>query len=146
MPIPLAALTNKTHPNGIVLSEDESILYVAESYTNRILAFSLVGPGRVAEQGKRVFSDLPCHPSGEPLGNLPDGIALHPRGWLAVAHYGMGQVQILRADGVLITSLDVGMPLISNLVFIDEHTLLVTGGYAEPGPGAVKRIKITIHA
>jgi microcystin degradation protein MlrC/sugar lactone lactonase YvrE len=134
------------YPNGIVLSEDESILYVAESYANRILAFSLVGPGRVAEQGKRVFSDLPCHPSGEPLGNLPDGIALHPRGWLAVAHYGMGQVQILRADGVLITSLDVGMPLISNLVFIDEHTLMVTGGYAEPGPGAVKRIKITIHA
>jgi gluconolactonase len=58
----------------------------------------------------------------------------------------MGQVQLLTSDGVLIASLEVGMPLVSNLVFIDEQTLLVTGGYAEPGPGAVKRLKISIHA
>ena len=134
------------YPNGIVLSADESILYVAESYANRILAISLTGPGTLAEDGRRVLADLPCHPSGEPLGNLPDGIALHPRGWLGVAHYGMGQVQLLTSDGVLIASLEVGMPLVSNLVFIDEQTLLVTGGYHEPGPGAVKRLKISIHA
>lgn len=134
------------YPNGIVLSADESILYVAESYANRILAISLTGPGTLAEDGRRVLADLPCHPSGEPLGNLPDGIALHPRGWLGVAHYGMGQVQLLTSDGVLIASLEVGMPLVSNLVFIDEQTLLVTGGYDEPGPGAVKRLKISIHA
>lgn len=134
------------YPNGILLSADETILYVAESYANRILAFSLTGPGRVAAGGGQVFADLPRHPSGDPLGNLPDGIALHPRGWIGVAHYGMGQVQILSADGVLITSLEVGMPLVSNLFFIDEYTIMVTGGYAEPGPGAVKQLKISIDA
>lgn len=134
------------YPNGIALSSDESMLYVAESYANRILAFSMTGPGIVAEDGKRVFADLPCHPSGEPLGNLPDGIALHARGWLTVAHYGMGKVQLLTSDGVLIASLEVGMPLVSNLFFIDEHTIMVTGGHAEPGPGAVRRLKISIDA
>jgi hypothetical protein len=38
------------------------------------------------------------------------------------------------------------MPLVSNLFFIDEHTIMVTGGHAEPGPGAVRRLKISIDA
>jgi gluconolactonase len=134
------------YPNGIALSADESRLFVAESYANRILAFQLDGPGKVSEAGKTVYTDLPSNPSGDPLGNLPDGISLHPRGWLGVAHYGMGRVQLLSSDGVLIASLEVDMPLVSNLVFQDEHTLVVTGGFAEPGPGGVRKIKISIHA
>lgn len=134
------------YPNGIALSSDESTLFVAESYANRILAFRLDGPGKVSEAGKKVFADLPSNPSGDPIGNLPDGIALHPRGWLGVAHYGMRQVQLLSSDGLLIASLEVDMPLVSNLMFQDEHTLVVTGGFAEPGPGGVRKIKISIHA
>jgi gluconolactonase len=58
----------------------------------------------------------------------------------------MGRVQLLSSDGVLIASLEVDMPLVSNLVFEDEHTLWVTGGFAEPGPGGVRNIKISIDA
>jgi microcystin degradation protein MlrC/sugar lactone lactonase YvrE len=124
------------YPNGIALSADGAWLYVAESYRNRILRFRLRSPG-VVDGGYEVFADLPSNPSGDPVGNLPDGIAFNTAGQLAVAHYGMQRVQLLSPEGRLLGSYDSGMPCTSNVFFTDDHTLLVTGGYGEPGPGAV---------
>ncbi|NDC77151.1 MAG: SMP-30/gluconolactonase/LRE family protein [Chitinophagia bacterium] len=124
------------YPNGIALSADGGWLYVAESHRNRILRFRLRSPG-VAEGGYEVFADLPSNPNGDPVGNLPDGIAFNSAGQLAVAHYGMQRVQLLSPEGILLGSYDSGMPCTSNVFFTDDHTLLVTGGYGEPGPGAL---------
>jgi gluconolactonase len=124
------------YPNGIALSPDGGWLYVAESYRNRILRYRLRAPG-VVDGGYEVFAELPSHPSGDPISNLPDGIAFNAAGQLAVAHYGMQQVQLLTPEGRLLGSYDSGMPCTSNVFFTDDQTLLVTGGYGEPGPGAV---------
>jgi len=124
------------YPNGIAISADGQWLYVAESYRNRILRFRISRPG-VVESSHDVFAELPYHPAGGPLGNLPDGIAFNRKEQLAVAHYGMQCVQLLASDGSLSGSFDTGMPCTSNVYFMDDETLLVTGGYGEPGPGAV---------
>ncbi|MBK8505991.1 MAG: SMP-30/gluconolactonase/LRE family protein [Saprospiraceae bacterium] len=125
--------------NGIAISPDGLSLLVAESYQNRILVMDLESPGRVSN--KRVFAELPINPTNQQTGNLPDGIAFDPAGRLWVAHYGMQVVQVLSASGDLVATYDTGIPLTSNLCFMGTD-LIVTGGFAEPGPGRVSRLPI----
>ncbi len=127
-------------PNGIALSADEKLLLVAESYANRILVFPIQSPG-IIEKGKEVFAALPTHPSGELIKNLPDGIRIDEKGNVWVAHYGMQAVQVLSPEGILINTVRTEFPLTSNLC-LAGNSLVVTGGYEEPGPGGLSRIKI----
>jgi len=133
------------YANGLILSHDESILYVAESYGNRILALTLDQKRLV--RNRQVLIQLPEHPSGDPLKNLPDGLGIDREGRIWVAHYGMGMLQVIAPEGELITSVETHLPLTSNLTFIEDtpgkKVLLVTGGYGEPGPGAV--MKVTVY-
>ena len=132
--------TGVDYPNGLVLGEYEKCLYVAESYRNRILKMGLSEPGVLAGKPE-VFADLPVHPSNTAVANLPDGLALDNRGNVWVAHYGMSAVQLLSPAGRLLHSIDTQLPLTSNLCFLvdspERQILLITGGYGEPGPGAV---------
>jgi sugar lactone lactonase YvrE len=75
------AADNLKSPNGHVLSDDESILYVAESGGGRVLAFDVQPDGALA--GQRVFADLPPA-DGLPIAP-PDGICLDAQGaiWAA---------------------------------------------------------------
>ncbi|HEY1062578.1 MAG TPA: SMP-30/gluconolactonase/LRE family protein [Daejeonella sp.] len=127
------------YPNGLVLSADEDCLYVAESYENRILKLVLKAPGLTGESPK-VFVRLPVNPSGNEIDNLPDGLALNNRGELLVAHYGMQAIQLISDAGKHLATMDTGMPLTSNLCFLDDNTLVVTGGFGEPGPGCLFKI------
>jgi gluconolactonase len=127
-------------PNGIALSNDGRLLYIAESYQNRILVIPLKSSG-TPDGGWQVFSELPAHFSGDIIKNLPDGIKTDDTGCLWVAHYGMQAVQVLSAAGMLINSIDTTLPLTSNL-FLHHNTVIVTGGYSEPGPGGVIKINI----
>ncbi|ODS81371.1 MAG: hypothetical protein ABS46_11695 [Cytophagaceae bacterium SCN 52-12] len=125
------------YANGLALSNSEDILYVAESYGNRILSFHFREDGA----GRNILIDLPSHPSGDPLKSLPDGLAVDIDGRIWVAHYGMQAIQVVSPEGFLLHTIDTGLPLTSNLAFITDtpakKELLVTGGYGEPGPGAV---------
>ena len=125
--------------NGIAISPDGHTLFIAESYQNKILAMKLESPGRAVD--KKVFAELPRNPFNHQTGNLPDGIAFDPVGRLWVAHYGMQAVQVLSASGNLLATYDTGIPLTSNLCFMGTD-LIVTGGFAEPGPGRVSRLPI----
>ena len=127
------------YPNGLVLSADENCLYIAESYKNRILKLVLKAPGS-ADGSPDVFVNLPINPLGTDIGNLPDGLAINSKGELLVAHYGMQAVQVISENGQLLLSIDSGMPLTSNLCFLDDQTIIVTGGFGEPGPGGLYKI------
>lgn len=133
--------TGLDYPNGIEQSKDGNFLFVAESYQNRIIRFDLRKPAAQRKEFE-VLIDLPANPSGLEIGNLPDGIALNNKGVLAVAHYGMQAVQLVNLQGQLLASYDSGMPCTSNVLFLDDETLVVTGGYAEPGPGAVFKLEL----
>ncbi|MFC5411488.1 SMP-30/gluconolactonase/LRE family protein [Larkinella bovis] len=126
------------YANGLALNAAEDRLFVAESYGNRILVFDLAKPGQ-AELIKAI--PLPAHQSGDPGKNLPDGLAVDSEGRIWVAHYGMQAIHILSPEGLVVDTFDTGLPLTSNLTFVtegpDRKELLITGGYGEPGPGAV---------
>lgn len=136
---------NIDYANGLVLAADEKRIYVAESYLNRILVVELGGPG-MALRRPEVFAALPVNPSGRETGNLPDGLAVDGQGRLWVAHYGMGAVQVLNSSGEHLFTVETELPLTSNLCFVEDlpgkQTLLVTGGYAEPGPGALMLLTV----
>jgi gluconolactonase len=129
------------YPNGIAMSNDGRILFVAESYKNRIIQFELDDAG-MPTKAIATFIDLPRNPSGKAIDNLPDGIAINGNNIMAVAHYGMQSVHLVSPEGELMASYDTGMPCTSNVYFLDDDRLLVTGGYAEPGPGAVFTLNI----
>lgn len=121
--------------NGITIDPEDRYLMVAESYANRIIKIDLKEPG-IRNGSHEVFATLPFNPENKETGNLPDGIRLDLYGRLWVAHYGMQQVHVLSAEGELLISYDTGIPLTSNLSFA-ENGIFVTGGWGEPGPGAV---------
>ena len=123
------------YPNGICLSTKKNKLFIAESYKNRILVVDLKEPGLPAT-GVRPFCQLPSNTENPQTGNLPDGILTDASDRLWVAHYGMQCVHVISKDGELINTYDTGIPLTSNLCFVNDNVrLVVTGGRGEPGPG-----------
>lgn len=133
------AADNLDYPNGLVLSHDGKWLYVSESYKNRVLKIAVDTPGKLADE-VHLFAALPCHASGRMEDNLPDGLTLDNAGNVWVAHYGMGAIYKIDVREEIIFAICLPMPLISNLIFIQDGILIVTGGYKEPGPGAVFKV------
>lgn len=124
---------NLDYPNGLALSNNEKTLFVAESYQNRILAIKLQHDNK--SNHIHIVADLPKHASNDIIKNLPDGIKVDEKDNIWVAHYGMGKVQILSANGEIIQSISTEFNLTSNL-FIKDNRVIITGGFQEPGPGA----------
>lgn len=131
--------------NGIALTADGKKLYLAESQTNQIHIYDVAGPGKVGK--RKLFADLPKHPSGDHLQDQPDGICLDAAGNLYVAHYGMKQVQVLDPSGKLIRQYNGGNVTTSNVAFggpkMDQ--LFITGGIGkESGAGGLFRIDLGV--
>lgn len=125
---------NLDYPNGLALSPNEQTLYVAESYKNRIIAINIPAPQNA--DGIVLVAVLPQHLSGKNIDNLPDGIKVDAEGNIWVAHYGMGMIHKLCVDGNILRTIKLPFKLVSNL-FIMDSKIIVTGGYGEPGPGAI---------
>ncbi len=132
-------------PNGIVLTPDGKKLYLAESQTNQVHVYEVTGPGQLGP--RKLFADLPKHPSGDHKRNQPDGMCLDAAGNLYVAHYGMKQVQVLNPQGKLIRQYDGGNETTSNVAFggPSHTTLYVTGGLGkEAGEGGIFKIELKV--
>ncbi len=128
-------------PNGIVLRPDGKELLVGESQKNRILAYPVLAPGKLGEF--KVLVDLPKMDKAKgQIGNEPDGMALDADGNLYVAHYGMGQVQVVSPKGEVIRRYPGGNLRTSNVCFAGPKMdqLYVTGGE----PGALFRLDLGV--
>ncbi len=129
-------------PNGIVLRPDGRTLLVGESQRNRILSYPVSAPGAVGAM--TVFATLPEKAAGQ-IGNEPDGITLDADGNLFVAHYGMGQVQVVSPDGRVIRRYTAGPLTTSNVAFGGPNMdqLFVTGALGDQKtPGALFRLDL----
>lgn len=83
-------LDNVPSPNGLVLSPDESTLFLAVTRANAVWRVPLSRTGRITKVG--IFIQL----SG---GSGPDGLAMDERGNLSVAHAGLGSVWLFDVRG-----------------------------------------------
>lgn len=83
-------LTNVPSPNGLVLSPDEQVLYVAVTRANAVWRVPLLPGGGVAKVG--LYIQL----SG---GLGPDGLAIDRDGGLAICHIGLGTIWLMTPRG-----------------------------------------------
>jgi gluconolactonase len=106
-------------PNGVALNADESAVYLAETYRNRILRFPIATDGSIGEGVHWADTALP---SG------PDGMAFDATGRLFVAHYGAGQVDVYDQTGKLVDAITTSGSSPTNCAFggPDRTQLVVT--------------------
>ena len=129
-------LDNVPSPNGLVLTPDETMIYLAVTRANAVWRVPLLRSGGVSKVG--VFVQL----SG---GSGPDGLAIDEEGNLAIAHAGLGCVwrvsaygeplqRIRCATGRMVTNLAYGGPGRKTL-FITESSsgTILTAELCVPG-------------
>jgi len=104
-------------PNGIVLSHDESVLYVSDMSANRIYAYDVDSPGKVSN--KREFARLN---DGE--GRGCDGMCVDHQGRLYAA--GQNKVWVFEPNGQLVATIAVAKPTINVTFGADNQTLYIT--------------------
>lgn len=113
-------IANAPSPNGLVLSPDEKVLFVAMTRGNCVWRVPLQGDGSVSKVGQFFTS---YGPSG------PDGLAMRADGHLLVANPGLGYVWVLnpRAEPVEVIRGPAGASL-TNFCFGGEEgrTLFMT--------------------
>ena len=113
-------LDNVPSPNGVALSADERVLYLAVTRGNAVWRVPLLDDGSVA----KVSAFFTSHgPSG------PDGLAMDEKGRLIVANPGLGYAWVLnhRAEPEIVLRSPLGASL-TNLAFggPDRQTLYCT--------------------
>ena len=121
-------------PNGVALSPDEKVLYVAVTRGNCVWRVPLMEDGSVAKVGQFFTS---YGPSG------PDGLAMDEQGRLIVANPGLGYAWVLnhRAEPVVVLRSTAGHSL-TNVAFggADRKTLYCT----ESMSGSVLRADLDV--
>ena len=102
-------------PNGIVLSPDEKILYVADHGANWIYAYDIESPGKV--KNKRRFAQLN---GGQGRGS--DGMCVDSRGRL----YATGHGRVFEPTGQPVATIAVGKQTTNCTFGADGKTLYIT--------------------
>ena len=110
-------------PNGVALSPDESVLYVAQSEPTRaiIMAYSLDANGNVTS--KKLFNDLTDLVSKDAPG-LPDGLTVAADGTIFAT--GPGGVIVLSKDGKRLGRISNGKATANCKFGDDGRTLYLT--------------------
>ncbi|NJB70505.1 gluconolactonase [Saonia flava] len=99
------AIQNLTRPNGVALSPDESILYVAQSDPDAayIMSYNILPNGEL-DKGKLLFDATSMVKAG--LKGLPDGLKTDKNGNIFTT--GPGGILILTPEGNLLGRIDTG--------------------------------------
>lgn len=103
-------------PNGIGLSPDGSMLYVAETEPARLWAFDIVEPGVVKKLG------WPSPHGGRLVAGLPgfqrfDSLAVDAAGNICVATLISGCISVIAPDGRTVRQVPMGDPVTTNICF-----------------------------
>jgi len=121
-------------PNGLVLSPDAALLYVAETCAQRLVVLEVRSDGSLSQPEE--FAPTPGGVGG-------DGICLDAEGNIYVAHYGAGRIPVFSPQGELLDSLPAGGMKPTNVAFggdaLDELwiTEVETGAVYRLWPGTV---------
>jgi len=114
-------------PNGVGLSPDGKTLYVAETFTGRVWAFSISGPGEINPQpfpspnGGRLVAGLPGY-------QLLDSLAVDGAGNVCVATLVNGGITVISPDGSNTSHIPMPDTLTTNICFggADLKTAYIT--------------------
>jgi gluconolactonase len=106
-------------PNGIGLSQDEKLLYVAETQTGRVWQFDIAAPGRIepaawpSPHGGKLLANLGGY-------NLCDSLAIDGAGNVCVATIMNGGISVVSPDGQRIDQVSLPDTYVTNICFGGE--------------------------
>lgn len=125
--------TGLAFPNGVAVAPDGSAVYLAETSHNRILRYAMGPDNRIGPR------EVWAHLDGDPG---PDGMAFDADGFLYVAHFNGGRVDVLAPDGRLAGGIPVPGPQPTNVAFggPDRRTLVIT----EVATGALYQVRMRV--
>lgn len=127
--------------NGITLSPDRKLLYVAESHLGRIDTFKVGEDMTLSDQ--RMFVDMALLP-GEPADSNPDGLKFGPDGNIYVGGGTYNRILVLGTDGRLIRKISLAAVLVPNFTWSADgktmYVMTVDDGSNAPYPGRVMAI------
>jgi len=103
-------------PNGVGLSPDGKVVYVAETETGRLWAFDLEEPGKAKKQ------PFPSPHGGRLVCGLPgyqrfDSLALEANGNICVATIITGCITVISPDGNVVRQVKMPDPITTNICF-----------------------------
>ncbi len=117
-------LDTLSRPNGIALSPEENRLYVSVSDPHHATwyRYDINKPGKVKH--KKLFFDVTDLVGQEGQPGLPDGMAMHSKGYLFAS--GPGGIWIFNSEGIPVARIHTGKAT-SNCTFsADEKRLFIT--------------------
>lgn len=135
------------YSNGVLVQEKLHRLLVSEHLNRRVLAFPLLGKGKLGP--KKVFFEFRKAPA---VANAyeqsgPDGIAAFADGDICVADYGNGRILLLSHDGKFLTEIPLKYRFVTNLaIAADQGAIFVTmtrDNASEARDGIVQKFKVT---
>ncbi|MCC6442663.1 MAG: SMP-30/gluconolactonase/LRE family protein [Armatimonadetes bacterium] len=110
--------TGLAFPNGLAVSPDQTKFFVAESSTNRLLAYDLSPDGRLSDKRCAIQFDT----------DTLDGIMFDEYGRLWIARWTNQTVDIVSQEGDLLASLPAGGDQATNLCFWETSLYLTVAG------------------
>ena len=105
----------RSHANGIALSPDGAMLYVAETMVGRVWGFRVTAPGEV-EVPVGLLNPVALL-YGAPGFDLYDSMAVEASGNVCVATLGRGGITVLAPDGTLVEHVPMPDPATTNIAF-----------------------------
>lgn len=132
------------YANGVALSPDGKTLYCSESYAGRIVQFTVLDDGSLADRREFVRLDRVMNDTTEE-GLTPDGMEFDAEGNLYIGLYNrLGKILVVDAEGEFLRTLDVPSPYAPNLFFDPSgkyvYVTAVDDGDNAPYPGKVYKI------
>jgi gluconolactonase len=123
-------------PNGLVLSPDGQLLYVAESFASRILLFDVAPDGSLS--GRREFLKIAeVLPGAGGRTYTPDGLRIDRNGNLFVGFWDGACFAVISPQGKLIKQVDLPAPHDPNLAITpDGKSVILTGVFDLPDNGS----------
>jgi sugar lactone lactonase YvrE len=122
--------TGLKYPNGLVVAPDQKTLYVAETWTRRVVAFDLAREGTLSRQRL-------VHQFSTPT---VDGLATDAQGRLWVARLDNKSVDVLSPAGKVLASYPVGGDRVTNLAWHDQSLYVTVAGKV----GAIFRLEVKV--
>lgn len=118
--------------NGVGLSPDGTILYVAETDTSRLWAFDIIEPGRVKKHG------FPSPHGGRLISGLPgfqrlDSLAIDAAGNICVATLMTGHITVIAPTGEVLRKVKMPDSYVTNICFGGEDLRTAYITLAEKG-------------
>jgi gluconolactonase len=104
-------------PNGIGLSPDDKILYVAESWSGRVWSYEIAGPGQI----KRIVGPVPWERGQLLIGiggySVLDSLAIDSDGNICVADIPYGGITVISPAGKVIEQYQMPDIFVTNICF-----------------------------